>query len=262
MNKKKKIYPSSSAFADVGNCITQYSSGCFRMILAQANGFWSDIDPKYKKMGAHDEDIFIKDQVNSSKWSCILWEIPYKQEVNESVTLSGRKDFLLLSKKTNKWILVEKKSHDSYNTIREMRKGNPKMNNIAQLTSYMLDENMIEAYLSWDGYKVCKKTGEYISTTTREGVVDKGIFNIQFFNGDIVIDGRLSGYKVEDYINHLYTAGKHVADNTLSDRPITADGSFNSPCRYCNLSEVCDKVDENNLTADEFINLAKETMND
>lgn len=262
MDVKQKVYPSASAFMDGKMCNTQYSSGCHRMILAKACGLKSNIPEKFMIMGELNELRFYRKLVDSGKYSVILDEISIKTPTGiGSVVYSGRTDFLTLKSDSDTWEVHENKSSMSSSTLGAAKRGEVKLNQLAQLVSYMVMHSLPVGYLHIDGYSEKKIKGtdevEIVPKIRRDTKLPHSYTFVVSLseNRDILVNGRLTGFTTIDYVNHLKTTAEMLNKPYIADRPMSAEDERGC-CSWCEMKYVCDKADQDNLTVDEFINEA------
>lgn len=253
----KKLYPSSSAFMWENLVITQYSSGCLRSILLQAEGLWTDIDPKYKILGELNERRIETDVLQpDDRIAYYSREHPMRLDTGvPGVLVSGRADFLLYYKKYEKPIVLELKSADSANTKRYViEQGKPKLGNVAQTIGYMVDVEHDKGILRYDHYKL-NDEAEYEPTVFRE-------FKITLDEqGNIYIDKQLYDHTVGDYLNHRLQAAITIKNRQVRDRPDNWNAKFGSPCHFCNYKIACNKYDKGEISStDNFVNEARQLI--
>jgi len=257
--QKLKLYPSASAFMDAGLVETQYSNGCQRMVLAKSFGYDEGPIPSvYMRLGAYDEDQFSEKLVDRG-YSCVLEEIPFKFTIPDTAaTLSGRMDFMVWEDDAvDAPLIIEKKATMSKPTIYAARKGRVKINQLAQLVSYLVVHDLPRGILHLNGYKLNKKEGpEFIPTFERATKkVDEFAFEITFSkNREILVNGVMSGFTVLNYVDYLQSSAQMLTTPYLPKRPGNADGGWNSPCNFCKIKGICDSADSNQeTTVNDFI---------
>jgi len=272
MRIKQRVNPSAAAFMDCGEVVTEYSGGCLRMILAKAAGLKSDIPEKYMIMGELNELNYYRDLVDSNEYSLILDELPIKTPTGiGNVIYSGRMDFLTYKKGCSVPEVHELKSTMSSGTLSKAKKGELKINQLAQLVSYLTVEELPVGYLHIRGYSEKKikgtETKEIVPKIRRDTKKQHQYhFKVEILSGgEITVDGRLTGYDQQDYIQHLQAVARMLDKPVVYKRPL---GWFEerSMCDWCDLKNVCNITDEENLTAEEFVSealkLNEESKND
>lgn len=241
--KLKKYYPSSAAFMFGDLTMTKDSSGCLRRILFASHGLRDEIDPIYSEVGkAHEEWV-------ESRLKGFQREVPVRGQVlGTDVEYSGRADFL------NEHEIIECKGTISKRVrLDVIRKGNVKINHLAQLVSYLIQLERSNGALIVGFYEQ-NEDKQFICTEHRE-------FKITIDDeGRILIDGTLSGYRVHDQLAHMQRAAKHLAEGTLGPRPADWDAKYTSPCNYCPFKSACDKVDSGERS--DPLALAKEALDE
>lgn len=257
-----KIYPSSSAFDVDGLTYLKYPSSCKRMLLAKDLGFKdTEINPKYAILGERGEVEFEEELINSGKFGLILVEDPFKFESEDAEWIvSGRSDFICYPNSSDEPIVFEKKSSLSKSVIYAARKGEVPLNYLAQLVCYLVMRNLTVGVLSISGYTE-KKDGSIVPSVQRANKeVDKFKFIITFSdNKEILINGRLSGFSVLDFANHLLSSVEvRNQRGAFPDKP-ASESQFTNACRFCGLSDVCNNLEAE--TFDNFIHDVKEKIN-
>jgi len=257
---KQTIGASAAAFMDGKRVDTQYSSGCLRHILAAKAGLKSNIPEKYARMGEINELNFYRKLVDSGKYSLILDEIPIVQSLGiGEVNYSARTDFLTMEHDSDTFVVHENKSSMNSSALGAAKREEIKINQLAQLVGYLVIYDLPLGYLHIDGYseKKNKETGELeikpkIRRDTKEP--HSYTFEITFSeNRDILVNGRLSGYTTLDAVNHMVAAAEMLNTPYVADRPMNANDERGA-CSWCDLKDVCDKTDEEDLSVEEFIN--------
>jgi len=227
--QKRKLYNSSAAFA-LGNAVyTESSSGCLRALVISANGIRGDIAPEYKLVGAFHEDNYATELGDK----ILHRERSIQRQLSDTVVQSGRMDFEL----TNGEIHETKATYSESIRRSAIKNGDPKLNHVAQLVSYLINEKKSCGRLVY-GYYEENPQGVLYCADRREIVVEIND------SGDILIDGAIYEWSVLDQVTHTTLAAKALEDITqIPERPINAGDGFASPCRFCDYREVCDRYD-------------------
>ncbi len=157
-------------------------------------------------------------------------ELPFKRDLGQGVTLSGRADFVLSNE-----------IHECKASFTE-NKGKPKDEHLAQLTCYLLEFQFTRGVLIYGYYKQrADGTFKRHSTTTFEVLLD----------GDVIlVDGFDSGFKASELVNSLVQLAKYLKSDLPAPRPSTAT-SFFSPCKYCPVKDLCDRIEAEGLVISE-----------
>lgn len=248
MTITKKIYASMSGFL-VGEAVhCTYNGPCLRNILALSNGLWDQIDPVYAQVGALNEEAYEKKIPPGLKYSR---ELPIRHPVAAvpDVDCSFRADFVFEDR------VVELKSVVSENSASRTigKSGKPKLDNLAQVTAYMVSLAKDKAELIYTQYKKSDELWKEHKSRTYNIAVDA--------EGFLRVDGLSSGYTVYDYIAHRNEAAKVVSTQTVGPRPNNAYARYGSPCTYCPWNKVCERFDEGRITSSgEFINECKKVL--
>jgi len=267
---KQTVGASAAAFMDGKLINTQYSSGCLRYILASKAGLKSKIPKKYEIMGEMNELNFYRKLVDSNKYALILDEVEIRVPLDiGEVKYSARTDFLTLEHDADTIVVHENKSTMNSSTLGAAKRGEFRINQLAQITGYLIMWDLPLGYLHIDGYseKNAKKNKEdekagrdvdyvivpKISRDTKKP--HSYTFEITFSGNDILVDGRLSGFTKLDAVNHMVATAEMLNKPYIADRPMNSEDERGA-CSFCDLRYVCDKTDEENLTVDEFINEA------
>ena len=234
--KPKKLYPSSSGFCWGNMVITEYDSGCLRSILITANGYRKNIPEVSMELGRRWEDITFDQLTNEQPWP-FHRELPFKNEIY-GVIVSGRCDYVLYDDEGP--IVIECKGTGSKTAPTDIIKnGKYKINHLAQITSYFLHYGASRAELRVS----------YLCQTSRTFKITIGQ------DGMIMVDGKPSGFTMQDQLEHTRNAALAVTEGIVWSRPHTMKGD---PCKWCNHKDVCDRWDRNEIaTTEDFINAAK-----
>lgn len=239
--KVKKYYPSSAAFMWGDMVLTKDSSGCLRRILFASLGLRDEIDPIYSAVGAAHEK-WVEERLEGFER-----EVPVRGPIlGSEVEYAGRADFLNASEVIECKATLSKRAR-----LDVIRKGNVKINHLAQLVSYLIQLEMTNGRLIV-GFYQHNENNEFECTESRE-------FKITIDDeGRILIDDTLSGYRVHDQLAHMQRAAKHLAEGTLGPRPNDWDAKYTSPCSYCPFKAACDKIDAGEQG--DSVALAKEAL--
>lgn len=121
-------------------------------------------------------------------------------------------------------------------------KGKPKDEHLAQLTCYLLEFQLLRGKLIYGYYKQrADGTFKRHSTTTFEVLID----------GDVIlVDGFDAGFKASELVNSLVQLAKYLNSDLPAPRPSTAT-SYMSPCKYCPVKDLCDRIESEGLTISE-----------
>jgi CRISPR/Cas system-associated exonuclease Cas4 (RecB family) len=242
--KIKKYYPSSAAFLWGDLTLTKDSSGCLRKILFSSHGLREEIDPVYAEVGrAHEE--WVNERLEEFER-----EVPVRGNIlgNDSVEYAGRADYL------NSNEVIECKATLSKRARLDIiRKGNVKINHLAQLVSYLIQLELQQGRLIVGFYEQ-DQDKKFVCTESRE-------FKVTIDDeGRILIDAQISPYRVHDQLAHMQRAAKHLAEGTLGPRPADWDAKYTSPCNYCPFKAACDKYDSGDQR--DPVALAKESLDE
>ncbi len=255
----KRLYPSSSAFMWHETVITEYDSGCLRSILLSAHGAKTAFPAIYQKVGAAHEEWY-EETVLKTDPRIITYsrEVPIKQAIEgvDGVIYSGRMD-VLSAYAVGGAVIHETKGTISKNSrLNVIRKGKVKLNQLAQLVSYMIAKEITKGKLVV-GYYEEDHEGNLRHQEGRD-------FKVEINDeGLILVDGEPSGYTVQDQIRHRIAAAKVLASNTVGARPDKWDQKWGGPCSNCHFATVCDNFDRGELNGtDEFIEAGRSAARD
>jgi hypothetical protein len=248
----KKLYPSSAAFMMGDVVVTEYDSGCLRKILLTEKGIKSPFPAIYGRLGAvheilHEQKIRTDEQVES-----FLREVPIRVPITDypNVQYSGRADFIC-QYVDKKEVIHETKATISKNTRLQMRKGQVKTNQLAQLVSYMIIRQT-----QWGkiiaGYYEENAAGELVQT-------EEKIYKVFIDDeGAIWVDGQPSGFTVYDQIAHRQAAAQVISEGIIGGRPDKWDDKYKGPCARCIHKDTCTAVDIGAIaTPEAFVQQAK-----
>lgn len=234
----KKLYGSSSAFLKGRLVFSSYDSGCLRSILAKGNGFRTDISKTSQDIGAKNEQRY--EQKLEAQGAFFERESPIRYPLDEGndVWFSGRRDFIVDLGAGGK-VVVELKATASKNKYQMLREGRYVTENLAQLVAYMVAEDVDVGHLIYSYYK---------DPAAAEPHLERDYLVTVSTDGDILVDGRHSGFTVTDLLAHQFAAVDALANGTVYDRPHNWTAKFGSPCGYCPLKSVCDRYDAGEVT--------------
>lgn len=261
-----KLYPSSAAFMQEDTVITGYDSGCLRKILLTSKNVRGQIPTVYMEVGAVHENQYEALLKSDPTVSRFLRELPIKQPVPgfETVMYSGRMDFVVeeILKRTEgvtfapmktREVITETKGSISKTTRREViRKGNVKVNQLAQLVSYMIARQSPYGRLVCAYYERHPETLQLVKCEER-------MFKIFIDDeGAVLIDGMPSGFTVEDQINHRKAAAKVLVEDRVGERPDGWTDIYKGPCCRCIHKDTCSRFDAGHVKdTEEFVALAR-----
>jgi len=228
----KRLHPSSAAFVWEGTVVTEYSSGCLRYILISANGIRTPIPEEYMRVGAAHEEMYAAELTAKG--------VQYEREVKIripistalDVDISGRIDFVIAPN-----FITETKGTISKNTrLKVLRKGEVKINQLAQLVSYLIARQASTGQLV---------TGYYEETEDNVLVLkERRDFLVRIAeDGGILIDGVPSMFTVYDQLAHRTLAAEVLETNRIADRPDNWHLKYGGPCGFCAFKDTCDKYD-------------------
>lgn len=229
----KKFYPSAASFAIGSQSQTEKSSGCFRNILIKGNGVREpDIDPKYQKMGKDFEQRVVGLYLQGLDAKD---EIPFRLDCGDDVVISGRCDFL------TDHAVFECKSTQSDYVRRQVKKGIPVQDHIAQLVLYMSHFERDQGFLVY---------GIYDKELNDDGTPKfKESLKFEIFvtdEDDIEVDGEPYHWGVAEFEDFIKTAIDVLKNDTILGRPYK-NLDFMSPCKFCIFAPVCDRLDAGHI---------------
>lgn len=235
-----------------GVAVTEYSSGCFRQAFIGSKGIRTDIPETYARVGAahevrHEAELKLDLSVVSFER-----EVPIKVPVpgHDDIMYSGRADFIVQHKAVGK-VIHETKGTISKNTrLKVIRKGLIKVNQLAQLVSYMITEQTCYGELV-AGYYEEDEQGQLV---WQEGRTFKVKIDDE---GTILVDGLPSGYTVYDQIAHRTESARVIVEEVVGDRPSGWENPYAGPCAWCTFKATCAKFDLGAMSTEEFLDSAK-----
>ena len=249
---RKSIYPSQAAFMWGETVLTQYSSGCLRAILISAHGVRESFPAVYADVGAAHEAWYEGQQGSNPNILSYEREVPVKRDIPgvPGVTYSGRID--VLEQYAFGPVIVETKGTISKDTrLSVIRKGIVKLNQLAQIVSYMIATEIPRGRLVVGYYEYDLEQVTFRHCEGRE-------FKIEIDDhGMILVDRIASGYSVMDALAHRQAAAAVLADNAVGNRPDKWDQAFGGPCRMCVFKDACTKYDAENLSTEAFVDAAR-----
>jgi hypothetical protein len=249
----KKVYASQSAFMKGTLVFTRYASGCLRSILLSSKGVREQIQQKHQDRGKINEDLFeetLKGRKYEREKPIFDRIIPF-----DDTFFSARADYFFPDDGPTGTV-VELKSSESSSVLNDViRKGKYKLENVAQLIAYMLSLKTDLGKLNYTFLKPDKKDPKvYLKTAER-------LFNVQIGpSGAVLIDGDDSGFTAQDQLDHRYAAAKCMNDDLVWSRPYQPS-AWESPCRFCPFSKICDKWDAGEIDkTEDFISQARNAI--
>ena len=247
----KKLYGSNSAFMQGNLCVTQYNSGCLRSILLGANGVRDQIDPKHIERGALFEEQYAAEHPDLEREKVIAHTLVPGPD---GVVYSSRCDFFVGDDDRAKRRVVELKSSESKSVLTDViKKGKVKMNNLAQLVSYMVSLETVNGTLIYAYYERDKKDPKVLIKRAERS------FDVKIGDdGSINVDHQPTEFNIRDQLDHRYAACRVLSENIVWSRPYGWQ-EWSSPCRMCPFQKTCNKFDmfADSMTAEEFIEDAK-----
>ncbi len=241
-----KLYPSSSGFALEDGYVVEYNSACLRYLPAAMDADRIEIDPKYMTLGLQHEDMHAERLGDKLKDR----ELPVKREYQSNVVYSGRVDFI-----TTDGEIHETKGSMSKNFLYSViRKKQPKLSHVAQLTSYLAHLNMTKGKIV-AGYYVADKKGKV-------GLKEEVIFDVEVDeNGDLFIDGNKYKYSLKDQLKYLEMAVETVSSGLPRKKRPSNYMDFSGPCTYCPLKYLCTMYDKDKVSSEVFKKEAIDLIN-
>jgi len=236
---RMKINPSSAAWVINGSVYTDYAQGCLRhLVFKNKMPVPSTITPELQEMGAKGEDLYFEVLMNEQEWP-FHKELPFRDEF-EGVMRSGRCDYITYHNGFR--VVHEIKSTQSKNTLyKVIRKGELNINHLAQLVFYLIYFNETRG----------KLVVQYMPRFERR------VFKVEVNNeGEIVVDGKKYGYKVEDQISHQLKSAEVIKTLPKIEKPI------GKCCYFCAYKDVCEEYESSDDTIGEFVNQKLEVKNE
>lgn len=217
MSRPVKVYPSSLSFSVGDYYQAENESSCWRYQQFAIGAPRVEIDKRYQELGnLHEENHALSIQAER--------EVPFKRQVTDTVTLSGRVDFLL------KDSIDECKASFGKTAVQNAVKGKPKLAHLAQLVCYLLEFGFSRGRLIYGYYE-----------QGSQGYVRKSqaIVPVTIVEGSVLVNGQHSGHKSEDLVNTILKLGEHLQSDIPAPKPAAA--GYNSPCKYCPLASICEQ---------------------
>lgn len=242
-----KVFPSSAAFVADGTVITETDSGCLRTLLLKKAGLDQPFPPIYQEVGAVHEVNVQAELLADPNTTAILKEYPIKLELPKG-TLSGRVDFIRFNA-DGTVTPIECKSTISKNTrLSVIRKGQLKLNHLAQVACYMLMLKQQAAEV-WVGYYEAIEGG-FTCTESR-------VFKVTCDDtGTLYVDGVATFWSIASVVAWVNQALEALNNKQcLPLKPRAFEDGWSSPCRMCAYKAVCDN---NPTDFEEFFEACKE----
>jgi len=240
---KVRIRGSESAFQWGLTTYTAYGGACLRAILLKSSlPRNKDIDPKHVIRGRLYEDTYAarldKQGITYER------ELAVEIEKDEGV-FTGHLDFWVEGSR-----VVELKSTESKSRLRDIKKGEYVVDNLAQTVAYMVAKKTTEGRLVYS-YWEPQTDGEYELKFEYE-------HNISIDNFGRISDNNVpTKWSVYDLLAYQHNAFKVLNTRTVGARPHNYDLAWGSPCHYCPFAKACDAYDAGEITtADQLISMA------
>lgn len=239
---KLQIRGGNAAIYRNGEVRTDTSSGCPRMFKLRSYQFQPAItEPrtlKVFKLGQMFEDWYGDTNPQLEK------EREVRFDINENVEFIGHIDY------SDEDFLYELKSVTSKNTFREVfKKQKPKMQNVLQLTTYMVALERDKGKLIY---------GSFVKTVTYDQLEELGEdefeemcdtlkpdqtieFNIHMCeNGHFYCNNVEIGLHISDITEFWNKAASILIDEEVPAKPAQLDPkSYFGPCNFCELKNIC-----------------------
>lgn len=242
--KRWTIRGGNSAFCVDGTFVSHDQSGCPRSVLLRAHGIEEPVDDvrtqKTFNVGFLNEDLFVKHYMSHIP-HCVDFAID--EPVTEKINFEGHADVVTED------LVFELKSVTSKNTWEMVRKGKPKISNLAQCVNYMLSRKATRGYLVYSLYA-------YVQGLELPDI----FFEIELdSDGNIMLNGKQTDYHIDHIVEDRQTKARVLEDNVVYDKRPVSDTVGKSSCQYCPFSSVCDWWDKSkNKKTEEFLSKAKE----
>lgn len=220
-----KIYPSSLTFSFGDYNPASYNSQCWRFQQLSQGVRGPPLHPSYAAIGEQNEN-----EHAATLTAPFQAELPFKRDLGNNTVLSGRADFVLAD------------SIDECKASFTENKGKPKDEHLAQLTCYLLEFQLTRGRLVYGYYKQ-RSNG----TFKRESVTT---FNVELDGDALLVNGSDTGFKASELVNTIVQLTKYLNSDLPAPRPSTAT-SFFSPCKYCPVKDLCDRIEGEGLTISE-----------
>lgn len=198
-----------------------------------------EIHPAYAQIGSQNEEEHEATLTDYKR------EHPFKREL-DGVVLSGRVDFLLADS------IDECKATFKKQLVTDAERGVADPGHLAQLTCYLLEHGLSRGRLVYGWY-----TQKTDGTFHRSKVV---YVQVEIDDDRILVSGADRGYKASEIANSIVRLTKYLQSDLPAPKPSTASSKFRSPCTYCPLKDLCDRIETNNLTVSACRDEAKELI--
>ena len=241
--QKLRYYPSFAAFHLGGSTVTSYPSGCQRNILFTSFGIRTESIPAlYMSVGQLNEERHERTLLGWPDVLQIEREMPVRGSIagSDSVEYSGRIDFWVTTTDGNE------EPHECKATVSRTgfqvmkRKGEPKLNHLAQLVSYLIQQEVQDGRLVYGCYE-----HPYDPTEQDMSLVctDSLTFRVRIEDdGCITVDGKPTPYTALDQLRHMQQTVKTLTTREFGPRP-AVENEWSSPCRMCPFQNTCSQID-------------------
>lgn len=183
-------------------------------------------------MGAAFEEAVLESNFEGQEYQR---EVPFRLDCGDDVVISGRCDFLTDT------AVHECKSSQSDYVKRQVKKGLPVQDHVAQLVLYMSHFERDQGFLHYglyakdldpDGRPILQEWIEMEVFVTDEDMIE--------------VNGELFHWSITEFETFVKTAIEVLKNDQILGRPYKAL-DFMSPCKYCIFAPVCDKLDRGSI---------------
>ena len=249
-----------AAFELGGNTVTSYPSGCQRNILFTSFGIRTDSIPAlYMTVGELNEIRHEAELLADTSILQVEREVPVRGTIlgSDQVEYSGRMDFWV-SKADGSEEPHECKATVSRTGFQAMkRNGQPKLNHLAQLVSYLIQMEVQDGVLEYGYYQYPFDPSEQDTSLI---CTDTMTFKVRIEDdGAITVNGNATPYTALDQLRHMQRTVKTLTTQEIADRP-ASENAWSSPCRMCPFQATCDKVDAGGMDLEQTLQSAEEDI--
>lgn len=251
----KQIRGGHSAFSKQGENHSCDANGCYRIILLRSMGYKPKTDNIQRQ-----RMTFALGHANEEVVAGLLEDAGYTVEREREIhrTLSPEVEFTghidVTASKSGEVALYELKSVSSVNSyIKYIKKGNYKLNNLAQLVAYMLTDEKRLGYLVYSNFiysPAACEVSDKKKTLTKWDKIEPCIrkYKVEIDYKSIIVDGVAhEEYTTDNIVEHMLRSAQVVVDEEVSRIKPGYEGCF-----FCELKQTCERFDSGDIDGEQW----------